>query len=60
LKAAIFKKKYEDNQKTIAELRTKKASISHESAKLKTLNESIIPNKSAELNTTHNTNAWLN
>lgn len=34
--------------------------MTRESEKIKTLNESSIPNKSLEMNTTGNTNVWIN
>lgn len=60
LKSTIFKKKIADNQKTIDNLQAKKDKMARESEKIKTLNESSIPNKSLEMNTTGNTNAWIN
>jgi dihydroorotate dehydrogenase len=60
LKANIFKRKHDENEKAIADLRAKKEKMLQESMKIKTLNESAIPNKSVELNTTNNTNGWLN
>ncbi len=60
LKANIFKRKHDENEKIIGDLRTKKDRILQESIKIKTLNESAIPNKSVELNTTNNTNGWIN
>lgn len=60
LKTTIFKKKIAENQKTIENLEAKKEKSVHESEKIKTLNESSIPNKSLEMNTTGNTNVWIN
>ena len=60
LKSTIFIKKIADNQKTIDDLQAKKDKMTRESEKIKTLNESSIPNKSLEMNTTGNTNAWIN
>ena len=60
LKSTIFKKKIVDNQKTIDNLQAKRDKMVQESEKIKTLNESSIPNKSLEMNTTGNTNAWIN
>lgn len=46
LKSTIFVKKIEDNQKIIDGLQTKMNKMTQESEKIKTLNESSIPNKS--------------